>query len=112
MLESKRYLGLELAGAKNQKTSIAALEYYPKENKIFLLDIFDRISGHKNQTSDEALLEVINEMQPGITQMGVNIALELPPCIQCTRKTCPQTKDCNVAPVKWMRDFTKKVHKN
>ena len=47
--ETRRYLGLELAGAKNQKTALAALEYYPKEKKIFLLDIYDRITGHRGR---------------------------------------------------------------
>jgi hypothetical protein len=46
--ETRRYLGLELAGAKNHKTALAALEYYPKERKLFLLDIFDRIAGHRD----------------------------------------------------------------
>ena len=44
MRETRHYLGLELSGAKNQKTALAALEYYPKERKVFLLDIFDRVS--------------------------------------------------------------------
>src|SRR4051812_23143022 len=94
--ETKRFLGLELAGAKNQKTSLAVLEYYPKEQKTFLLDIFDRIAHHDGQTGDEAVLEVIQEESTGIQKMGVNVALELPPCITCTRKACPMPSHCTV----------------
>ena len=116
MRESRRYLGLELAGAKNQKTSLAALEYYPKEQKIFLLDIFERISSKKNQTGDEALLELIGELAgelthdlgPGAVKMGVNVPLGLPPCITCERKTCPLPRRCTVPAVKWMRDTMRK----
>jgi hypothetical protein len=79
--ETRRYLGLELAGAKNQKTALAALEYYPKERKIFLLDIFERIATHAHPNeaghaasqgahasgfttlADEALLELIAELR-------------------------------------------------
>lgn len=112
MREAKRYLGLELAGAKNQKTSLAALEYYPKEKKIFLLDIFDRISTHEGQSGDEAVLDVIQEMSAKITQIGVNVPLELPPCISCTRKSCPLPANCTVPSVKWMREYIKKVSKS
>lgn len=53
MREIRRYLGLELAGAKNYKTALAALEFYPKEKKIFLLDIYDRIASHREEGDTE-----------------------------------------------------------
>ncbi len=110
--ETKRFLGLELAGAKNQKTSLAVLEFYPKERKIFLLDIFDRIAGHEGQTGDDAVLEVIREECSGATRLGVNVALELPPCTHCSRKTCPLPSHCSVTSVKWMRDSARKTSKD
>jgi hypothetical protein len=109
--ETRRYLGLELAGAKNQKTALAALEFYPKEKKIFLLDTFDRIAVRENQTSDEALLEVLEELKPGVARMGVNIPLTLPPCVTCTRNSCPMPSKCTVPSVKWMREMTRKATK-
>ncbi len=99
-----RYLGLELSGAKNKKTSVAAIEYYPKEKKTFLLDIYDRITSNEDESGDEALLEVLTEIQDGVAQMGVNVPLLLPPCIDCTRKTCPLPKLCTVGAVQWMRN--------
>jgi Protein of unknown function (DUF429) len=114
VLESKRYLGLELSGAKNQKTSLAALEYYPQEKKIFLLDIFDRVGGHPENSntagmhsSDEALVELIQELKPGVSKMGVNVPLELPPCISCSCKG-PR---CKSPEVKWMTSLTRKIAK-
>jgi len=109
--EAKRFLGLELAGAKNQKTSLAVLEFYPKERKIFLLDIFDHIAVHEEQSGDEALLEVIREESSGVAQIGVNVPLELPACITCTRKSCPLPSHCTVPSVKWMREITRKAAK-
>lgn len=105
MHESKRYLGLDLAGAKNDKTALAVLEFYPKEKKIFLLDIYERIAG------DESLISLIEELEPGIARIGVNIPLDLPACITCTRKTCPTPVKCTVPSVKWMRESTRKLLK-
>jgi hypothetical protein len=108
--ESKRYLGLELAGAKNQKTAVAALEYYPKGKKIFLLDIFERMP-----SGDQALLDLIEELQPesrsearmsGVARMGVNVPLELPPCLTCTKKTCILQQKCVAGAVDWMHKIT------
>lgn len=120
--DSKRYLGLELAGAKNQKTSLAVLEYYPKEGKTFLLDIHEKISGkgyeqshghsHTAINPDEALLQLIHEFSSGVTRMGVNVPLELPPCLFCTKRGCKPGGKCSSPPVKWMRDITRKAARN
>ena len=110
--QPKRYLGLELAGAKNEKTAVAALEFYPREKKIFLLDIFDKAVAHDDQSGDEALLEIIDELKPGVAAMGVNVPLTLPPCITCHRKACSLPLGCSQPAVKWMHDFSRKIAKN
>jgi hypothetical protein len=122
--ESKRYLGLELSGAKNPKTAVAVLEFYPKEQKIFLLDILDRIpekSGSEKTanerngqaSADEQLLSLIEELTEDSpkrgrkkVRMGVNVPLELPPCIGLGRSA-----RCNSA-IKWMRDITRKAQRS
>src|SRR4051812_42816484 len=123
--EPARYLGLELSGAKNQKTVVAALEYYPRERKVFLLDIFEKISGRAPagskqaqagaQTADEALLELLRELteehDPGTVHIGVNVPLTLPPCAECTRKTCPMPRSCTVPSVRWMRSTSRRHSK-
>jgi len=104
----RRYAGLELSGAKNQKTALAAIEYYPKENKIFLLDIFERIQAHNDQTGDEALLEAIIEAAPEAAAMGVNVPLTFPPCTACAKSSCPMPAHCGVPGVRWMRDSSRR----
>lgn len=116
-LQPRRYLGLELAGAKNQKTALAVLEYYPREQKVFLLDVYDRIAGHDDQTGDEALLDALEEFttegassdRGRVAKMGVNVPISLPPCISCTRKSCIQSGKCSDPSVKWMRDQIRKA---
>lgn len=108
-IKSKRILGLELSGAKSAKTSLAVLEYYPKEKKIFLLDIYDKIGSDKEEeSSDVVLLDTLHEIKAsGNTKeflLGVNVPLTLPPCIECTKVKCPLPQKCTVPEVKWMRD--------
>jgi hypothetical protein len=107
--ESKRYLGLELSGAKNQKTALAVLEHFPKEKKTFLLEAYERVVPRTDQTGDEALLELLGDLQPGVTLMGINVPLTLPPCIHCTKKVCPLPRKCTVPEVKWMRQVNSRA---
>ncbi len=112
-LQPRRYLGLELAGAKNQKTSLAVLEYYPREQKVFLLDVYDKITGHNSQTGDEALIETIEEATSNeknrVAKIGVNVPIELPPCITCTRRACLTTNGCSEPTAKWMLELARKA---
>ncbi len=104
-MNQKRYLGLDLSGAKNAKTTIAVLEYYPKERKIFVLDVHAGIGADENHSSDEVLIQTITDHadeHPDL-KMGINVPLTLPPCIHCPRKTCPLPEACTVPDVRWMR---------
>ncbi len=100
----KRYLGLELSGAKNAKTTLATLEYYPKEQKVFLLDVHAGIGADSNKDSDEVLIETLHDHADGHPdfKIGVNVPLTLPPCFTCTRKACA-AEGCSSPDVKWMR---------
>ncbi|MBS1959694.1 MAG: hypothetical protein JST80_09505 [Bdellovibrionales bacterium] len=106
-MSHQRYLGLELSGAKNAKTTIAVLEYYPKEKKVFLLDIHSGIGADQTVNSDEALIDTILDHSKGSTQMkmGVSVPLTLPPCLLCNRKICNAKNMCNTPEVKWMHSF-------
>lgn len=115
-MKSERFLGLELSGAKNDKTALTVLEHYPKEKKIFVLDVFEKIGPAKNKGSDqitsgdEALIEIIQEHAP-FKKLAVNVPLTLPPCIICTKAHCPLSTKCTVPSVKWMREKLKKIDK-
>lgn len=120
--ESRRFLGLELAGAKNPKTAIAVLEYYPREEKVFLLDIHDRIPGSRDEghphasrqpgnltSGDDALLSLLKELRGAATLLGVNVPLDLPPCITCKRKHCRDSSYCSGPAVQWMKEVSRKA---
>ena len=89
---TSRYLGLELSGAKSNKTTLASIEYYPKEKKVFLLDTYDRVAFDRENesgptTGDEALLALLSELVQGVAKIGVNVPLDLPPCTTCIKKS-------------------------
>jgi len=113
--QSKRYLGLELAGSKNSKTTLAVLEFYPKEKKVFLLDLFDQIGPNDEKSGDEVLIELINDLtssyQKNEIKLGVNVPMHFPPCLNCKKKTCSLKKRCMHPTYQWVKDFLKKIEK-
>lgn len=111
-LKPIRYLGLDLAGAKNEKTAITTIEFYPREKKVFLLDVYQKVTRHDEQSNDQALIELIQEITGECKLMGVNAPVTLPPCISCTRKTCPLPDKCTVPAVKAMRSIQKQALKS
>lgn len=106
-MNHQRYLGLELSGAKNAKTMIAVLEYYPREKKVFLLDIQGGIGADPAANSDEALIGTILDHADDRKEMrlGVSAPLTLPPCLTCTKRICTPARACNTHEVKWMETF-------
>lgn len=109
--QARRYLGLELSGAKNTKTALAAIQFFPREKKIFLVDLFERVSAQDGQSADQALLELIQELSPGSARLSVNVPLQLPPCLQCSAQSCSPKGHCRSAAVKWMHQLVKRVEK-
>jgi hypothetical protein len=108
-MSQKRYLGLELSGAKNAKTTLAVIEYYPKEKKIFVLDIHSGIGADATCNSDEALVQTIQDHaneHPEV-KIGVNVPLTLPPSLLPVKKG---QSPLDSAEVKWMQThFTKRA---
>lgn len=113
-----RFFGLELAGAKNLKTSLAALEYFPQEGKIFLIDLFEKIQPVADESNDASLVMLLNELFETSVQenqhnfdlrprLGVNVSLQLPPCLTCTLKECNKKipGKCAKPEVQWAQRF-------
>lgn len=113
-MNQKRYLGLELSGAKNCKTTLATLEYYPKEKKVFLLDIHAGIGAEENANADDALIETILEHADGHPDMkiGVNVPMTLPPAIVCGKKGCAIDDPMSLPDIRWMKSFAAKTKLN
>ena len=106
--KSFRYIGLDLSGAKNAKTTLATLEYYPKEGKAFLLDIHTGLGADHEQNSDLVLVEALLDHADSHPQckIGVNVPLTLPPCLTHSKKNCG-LQTCKSPEVKWMNQKNK-----
>jgi hypothetical protein len=111
---NRTYLGLDLSGAKNQKTTLAVLQYYPKEAKTFLLDLHSGIGGEGDHSSDQVLLEILDEIlgdagRGGKIRMGVNVPMTLPPCFGCDGNRCRKKKACSSPDSVWATDLLKRL---
>lgn len=98
---SLRFLGLDLGGAKTQKTTITTLEYYPKEEKTFLLEVIENIGADPDLL--EILAEIKSERKEKKIYLAVNAATTLPPYIPSPKKSSPS--------VKWSEQLIRKAEK-
>jgi hypothetical protein len=96
---------MDLSGGRNSKTSLAILEFYPKERKTFLLDIREGFEPDLGVTRDERLIQNLRELAP--TLLAANVPTSFPPCVTCQKK-CPLPRNCHVPEVKWMREWSRR----
>src|SRR5690349_19446228 len=99
-------MGIELGGGKSARTSVAVLDYFPEEKKIFIAELFPHVQGDKFISGDEALLQIVNSFE--VEWIAIHAPLSLPPCIPC-KLACPGFLRCTVPAVKWMRKEGEKL---
>jgi hypothetical protein len=79
----ERFLGLELSGPKNERSSLAALDYSRTTNRLILTDVETSFGGVEDVSADEVLLEHIKKLarEPGrsFKALTINAPLTLPP---------------------------------
>lgn len=108
---SDRYLGLSLSGAKTDKTCLTVIDHYHRQDKAFVVDIFESIGSEEDLTSDEVLLSTIHEIanefsdrhRNGIQVLGVDAPLTFPPCLASCDEDCKGYEKCKRPVVRWMR---------
>ncbi len=98
--KSHRFLGLQLGGSR--RTALVCLDYFPGQNKVFLVENKNRLHGTNEETADELLLRVVNGLGPDA--IGVDAALTFPPCLACEESSCPGAQACPKESVQWMRE--------
>lgn len=106
-----RYLGLSLGGAKSERTCLTVIDYYRKQQKSFVVDIFEGIGAQGDLTADQVLLDLVDELahelsgsdENAVRVMGVDAPLTLPPCFPECDPQCEGYEKCKRPEVKWMR---------
>lgn len=108
-IQYKTFAGIALSGAKNDKTVVCELQYFPKFDKLVLKNIVEKIGPTPKESSDTFLVQEIKDMKK-LELVGVNASLGLPKCSKCKLR-CPGQENCKVSEVKWLRESYQKVLK-
>ena len=108
--EFHRALGLELSGAKNDRTALVSLDFYPKTKRLILSDLESKITGVDEISADETLVELISaqvESAPHFSGIGVHGPTSLPPYLETKDARFPQKS--SHPQVRWMNETWKKL---
>jgi hypothetical protein len=100
-LKPHRFIGVSLSGGKNDRTSLAVLDYYPGQDKLFLTHIYEHIQQEDGTSGDQALFEIIKEHQENLEFLCIDAPLKFPKCIRC-RLVCPGYEKCKEKEIQWM----------
>ncbi len=114
-----RYLGLSLGGAKSDKTSLTVIDYYKKQDKAFVVDVFEAIGPQRESkadaqdelSADQVIFQLIKEHSPGIEVLGADVPLTLPPCLLSCLSSCKGYEKCKKSEVRWMNNQYRKMKK-
>ncbi|WP_295901297.1 DUF429 domain-containing protein [uncultured Bdellovibrio sp.] len=104
-----RFIGISLGGGKTDKACVAVLEYYPKHKKVFLSRLVEKIKSDEVHSADFKIHEIIDQYED-IDTIAFDVPFRLPYCLECTR-TCPGIEGCPEPHVRWMWEYTRKLHK-
>jgi hypothetical protein len=98
--DSVFFAGISISGGKADRSAVAILEYFPKQEKIFLIHLFDKIKQEEQLSADQKIFEIIDAYS--LKSVGLDAPLQLPKCLRCTLK-CPGYEVCDVEEIVWMR---------
>lgn len=113
--EFYRSLGLEVSGSKNDRTALAVLDFYPKTQRLILVDIQPKIVGVEDMSADEALVRAVEEAlgeAPHLTGLSIHGPLSLPPVLrQAVKEGKPQpfSEKSRDAEILWMNELWKRL---
>jgi hypothetical protein len=100
-LSQERFLGVSLLGGKNDRTTLAVLEYYPEHQKLFLSQLYEKIKTEEDVSADQLLVEHIQKFAPDVELLAFDVPLDLPKCLRCKLK-CPGFEACRELEIQWM----------
>ncbi len=95
-------MGISLGGGKTSKSCLTHLEYYPRQKKIFLKEINEKIRSTDQESSDLILHNLITHIPKPLEYVAFDVPLQLPKCIRCKLK-CPGYEVCSEPEIKWLR---------
>ena len=110
MTEVHRFIGISLGGGKSDKACVAVMEYYPQYKKVFLSRLIEKIKSEETISADLKIHEIIDQYHGGVDLVAFDVPFRMPQCVNCVC-TCVGYEQCPEPHVRWMWDYTKKLHK-
>lgn len=92
-----KFVGISLSGGKTDKTSLAVIEYYPEQQRIFLAELVDKVRPEEAVSSDQKIRDFIETNEQDCASVVFDAPLTLPPLLRD-----PELAE-NSATLKWMR---------
>jgi hypothetical protein len=105
-LKVHRFLGLALGGGKTDRTCLAMIEFFPKQEKVFLSRLFEKIQTRGEVSGDLELHQLI-ESSGEVESLAFDVPLTWPKCIRCRLK-CPGYEACELPEILWMWKLQRK----
>ena len=107
--EVHRFVGVSLGGGKMDKACVSVIEYYPKHNKVFLSRLVEKIKSDEVHSADFKIHEIIDQYRSGIDLIAFDVPFRLPNDLR--NPCCGEIETCTQPHIKWMWDYTRKLHK-
>lgn len=96
-----RFLGLSLGGGKADKAALAAVDYYPSHQKVFLTNLHDKIKNDVRSTADEKILDLVMQESDGAVSLAFDVPWRLPPSLRA---------EGDETHLRWMQDYLERTN--
>ena len=93
--------GIHLAGPNSTKTTLVIMTGHLGEGNLKIAGIYDRMGTTNKLFSDDRLYEVLRSEAPD--RVMIDSPLTVPPCVACTRASCPGVNACDDIAVAYMQ---------
>ncbi len=102
-----KFAGLTLGGGKGRKTCLCILEYYVKQERLFLSEFHENIEEKPRLTADTQIIKYLEKHKGSLAIVGIDAPLKLPKCMRC-KLPCPGLEKCEEPEIRWMWKWHKK----
>jgi len=106
-----KFAGLSTSSAKVEKTALCILEFYPKQNRIFLSRLYDKFKSESQESPDSKIIELLSMYSKSLKSVVFDSPIQLPKCLRCQLK-CPGFEVCDEIEIKYSRQLLLTLNQN
>jgi len=103
-----KFAGIHLAGSNSQRTAVIILQGDPLLKPLDIIGLYAKIGSQGKLFSDERLVGVLEHEGP-FDRIFIDCPLSQPPCVSCSRPTCPGVTSCDDIAVAYMLSLSQKL---